>query len=143
PAGILEAVSLSSSSLAPAPPVPLPVPERAHVPCPLPSSSSWSPSCGPCPSSVLPFLLINAHVVHLELRRKLSPRRIAAVGPADGEVQDKVVGLAEGILALHARVETLCHVDGVQQPVIDGELDALLVPVHPPDVELRGPLRIV
>src|ERR1044071_8796746 len=94
------------------------------------------------PKSMAPLrcFLVYPYVIHLELYGKLRLRGIAAVLSSDGEVQEEIVGLAEGVHALRVGVEGLVEIDGVQQQVVNGEADGVFLPVHPPDVELAGPV---
>src|SRR5205085_10107668 len=80
-------------------------------------------------SIALSCLLIDANVVHLEPGRKLGLRRITAIRPTDGEVQDQVMRLAERVFCLFVAVECLMEVDRVQQQTIHSKPDGALVPV--------------
>src|SRR5689334_4614040 len=91
----------------------------------------------------LSCLLVNADVIDLEAGGKLGLRGIAAILRANGQVQDHVVRLPEWILPFFVAVECLADINRVQQQAVDWKLDGALVPIHPTDVELLRPLRIV
>src|SRR5690606_20808722 len=77
--------------------------------------------------------LIYTHVVDLVAARELGAGGVAAVGASNGEVEDEVERLVEGIPAVV--IYGLGEVGAVEKPIVHGQLDRLGCPVHPPDVE--------
>src|SRR5262249_57024513 len=83
------------------------------------------------------------NIAHLKSGGKIRPRRIPAASAADGEVQDDIVRLMKGILAFSVLVKRVFEVGRVQQDVVNIELDGFIIPIHPPDMKLLRPFRVV
>src|SRR5262245_6330852 len=49
----------------------------------------------------------------------------------------------KGILALRILVKRILEFSRVQQDVVNIELDGFIIPIHPPDMKLPGPSRVV
>src|ERR671912_1271198 len=78
------------------------------------------------------LLLVNPHVIDFQLRRERRGGRVTAVGPTDGEVDQDVVRVVEGVDASAVFIHGSREIDRVQRLSIDGERNLTLVPVHPP-----------
>src|SRR5262249_44239149 len=83
----------------------------------------------------------NRHPRHLG--GEFGPGGITAASAADGEVQDDIVRLMKGILAFSVLVKRVFEVGRVQQDVVNIELDGFIIPIHPPDMKLLRPFRVV
>ena len=89
------------------------------------------------------FLLIHPYIIDEILHRKSGIIDFATIITAQGKIEQEILRLLERLLAIaQLAIHRLCLTNLVEKFIVQIKTDALLIPIHAPNVELISPLRI-